>query len=76
MGKILNFIKSEYILIISTIAVAFTMYLGYTKKVDWSIGVTTLITFEVFIDKIDKRIKKELRLHKQNKNKNKTKTNE
>jgi hypothetical protein len=70
--KFFNFVKKEYIIIISTLAIIFTIYFIVKDKVSFEIGVTTLIAFEVFIDKIDTKLKKELRAAKRNK----PKTNE
>lgn len=72
MKNIFNFIKKEYVLLISTIAILFTIYFINKDKVSFEVGFTTLIAFEVFIDKVDKKLKREIRNYKR---KNNTKNN-
>jgi hypothetical protein len=72
MKNIFNFIKKEYVIIISTLAVIFTIYFITKDKVSFEVGFTTLIAFEVFIDKIDKKLKREIRNYKRKNNKPKT----
>jgi hypothetical protein len=72
MKNIFNFIKKEYVIIISTLAVIFTIYFITKDKVSFEVGFTTLIAFEVFIDKINKKLKREIRNYKIKNNKPKT----
>lgn len=72
MKNIFNFIKKEYVIIISTLAIIFTIYFITKDKVSFEVGFTTLIAFEVFIDKIDKKLKREIRNYKRKNNKPKT----
>jgi hypothetical protein len=71
LKAVLNFVKREYTLIVSTIGIALTIYLIVKGKVSFEVGVTTLVALEVFIDKVDKKLKSELRQSKKPTNKSK-----